>query len=829
MRFNKEEVGQCYDFLNHHDQTEIRLICPRKHQPPKSVFVETKEEFIKACEKYNEEYNIYAGINERCLNGTEGKEVLSVKTIVLDIDAVREKGFEKEPATEEELLECEKDTDEIIASMVSAGANTPTKIYSGNGYQIWIAIPEIELDEKNRKKIETKLQLFQDVIKKRYENHGGIDKIGDLPRIIKVWGTWNIKGNDNGTRKHRLCRVEIGGTRNPDEKLWEQVEALKEEDYESIDIVKTDELEKEFLPYPIKFIMYKYEHKTPDNWMRIIETIATFLRGVGLETEKAISYLIEWSRRQPYREIGEEREIISIVTRIYKNKINCPNFDKLVNKEVGYPFFGLKEVFNGVSLGDDWIKYKNPVKYYKVKRERSSMTTIDKLRSDVKSWLLAKNQEEASELVVKYILEKNYIYTTRDDVKSEMWIYKNGIYTPNGKTYIKELCRKILEENFTVKFVNEVLNKIEPDTYIDQDKFFNCESSDEIAVENGILNIFTRELTTFSPEKIFFNKIPIFYNPDETCENIDMFFKDILKEKEDSKVMYELIGYSLMKDYRFEKAFMFVGNGRNGKGKTLLLMKKFLGGENCVGIPLSQLIPSSTSVCELHGRLLNLAGDLSNTDLKNTGMFKQLTGRDLITAKRKYLKDLFFTNYAKLVFACNDLPRVYDLSVGFWSRWVVLEFPYTFVKKEAYELLDDDEKKVHKIMDEDIITKISKPEEMSGLLNKALDGLDRLLKNKDFAYTKGTKDVKDMWIRKSDSFTAFCYDCVTEDYSASVTKKDLRKRFHKYCKEHKIKGAGDRAMKVVLEDNFGVIEGRKEIMGKYEYVWEGIKFKMEKC
>ena len=92
---------------------------------------------------------------------------------------------------------------------------------------------------------------------------------------------------------------------------------------------------------------------------------------------------------------------------------------------------------------------------------------------------------------------------------------------------------------------------------------------------------------------------------------------------------------------------MFVCNGRNGMGKCISLLKTFLGAENCCSVPLNQLRSDSTGVCELFGKLANLAGDLNNTALKETGLFKEVTGRDMVGAKRKYLRDLFFVNYSK--------------------------------------------------------------------------------------------------------------------------------------------------------------------------------------
>ena len=447
------------------------------------------------------------------------------------------------------------------------------------------------------------------------------------------------------------------------------------------------------------------------------------------------------------------------------------------------------------------------------------------LKMEIVSLLAQKKRREATEKIVEYVENHKYIYTTMEDLKSEMWIYNNGIYNPNGKSSIDEICRKILGEHYTVHLTNEVTSKISADTYISSDEFFKNNYIEEVPVTNGILNIKTKKLFPFDPKKIFFNKIPVTYNPNAICPNIDKHFQDVLKNKNDAKIMFEIFGFFLYKDYFIEKAIMFVGDGRNGKGKTIELMKRFLGIDNCCSVPLNVLSDGGFRVWDLFGKMANLAGDLSSNALKDTAILKQTTGRDLIGADRKNKITVNFVNYAKHIFACNDLPRVYDFSRGFWERWILFEFPYTFTKKKYYDNLNDEEKKTNKVMDVFIIEKLTTKEELSGLLNKAIEGLHTLLKQKDFSYSVGVDEIKKFWVRKSDSFTAFAMDHLGERYDGSIPKPKIRKAFLKYCKQHKIRGASDKNIKVVLEEMFGATD-RQDYETKMR-IWDGIKFKKD--
>jgi len=478
----------------------------------------------------------------------------------------------------------------------------------------------------------------------------------------------------------------------------------------------------------------------------------------------------------------------------------------------------LKEEFKFVK---DNIKKETEINKYKQIESKN-----DSVRFMFLNLRELKHYNEAIELLVEDIKKNNYIYTTKNDAKNEMWFYKKGIYVPNGRSEIKEILRNILFDNYNQHYYTQVINRIEADTFIESELFFNNNNPFEIPILNGILDLKTKNISQFNPRKIFFNKLNVEYNPEMDCPKIDKFLSEVLTDDDDRKIFYELGGFCLLKEYKFEKAFMFLGDGRNGKDKTLELLKRMIGIENCCSVPLSSMFADSFIISEFFGKMVNLSGEINNKDLKDTSMFKALTGRSLVSAQRKFLNPISFVNYAKFVFACNELPMIYDNSRGFWDRWILLEFPYTFVTEEEYIEKKDINSNL-KIKDDDIINKITTPEEMSGLLNKFLTGLDRLNKNKKFSNTKGTDEIKNLWIGKSNSVMAFCLNNVEEHYIDFITKQQFRERYEQYCIKNKLKVENNKRIKKTIEELYGHREGTKSIDFKQEYIWAGLKFKGE--
>lgn len=489
----------------------------------------------------------------------------------------------------------------------------------------------------------------------------------------------------------------------------------------------------------------------------------------------------------------------------------------------------LKAELESQLVGKD-LFFNTPDVLERLKIPKEDKKFDKEIAQSVVDFLLKKDRHNATEKLVIKILKDEKIYTTRDDEKSEMWIYKDGIYIPQAKTFIKEHCRMYFGVAYTNTIANEVISKIESETFIEQKDFFIIQDAYELPVLNGVINLKTKKLRSFDKNKDrFFAKIPVIYDVKSDCKEIKKFFRDILKNEEDIQLMQELFGFCLVKDYFIEKAIMFTGSGRNGKGKTIELIKRFLGVDNCVNISLQTLEQDQYAKGELFNKMANLGADISKHGLKTTSEFKTLTGHDLVSSNRKFLNRLSFVNYAKMIFSANEIPLTYDLTPAFFNRWIILEFLNTYLSKEEYESIQNsniskEEKLRFRLKDSSLINKISTPDELSGLLNWALIGLERLLKNSDFSYSKSTEEVKKIWLRKSSSINAFCMDCVEECFEGEVSKEEFRQAYAKYCRQHKLIASSDQIIKKVLTENFGAGEEqiRDDSTKERVRVWTGI-------
>jgi len=414
--------------------------------------------------------------------------------------------------------------------------------------------------------------------------------------------------------------------------------------------------------------------------------------------------------------------------------------------------------------------------------------------------------------IAEWLLE-NYNFLTMTDT-SEIYVYDEGVYIPEGEKLIIESIRKALGEQCSTYDRNETKAIIQDATLTDRN-IFNHNPEHKICVENGVLNLDTMEFSEHGPNEYFETKIPVKYEPLAECPSIDKFHSEIVDET-DVQTLEELIAYCLYPEYPIHKAVMLIGFGGNGKSTWFNMVKTFLGKENCSGLSLQQLGNSRFATSSLLGKYANIHADIPDSSLKNTGTFKMLCGQDLIGAEIKFGKHFTFENHTKLLFSANKIPETSDDTDAFFRRWLIIVFPNKFT----------DEKNAEHKADHNIIRKLTTPMELSGLLNKSLKRLSQLLGNAKFHGDKTTAEWRVDYIRKSDPITAFYMDCLEEinDPDIHVTKTALYQAFVKYCKTNKLPIVDNSVFSKKIKANFELAqESRPQIGGKRVNVWKCLR------
>lgn len=332
--------------------------------------------------------------------------------------------------------------------------------------------------------------------------------------------------------------------------------------------------------------------------------------------------------------------------------------------------------------------------------------------------------------LAKLILNEhgNFLLVTDKSTKNkDIYYYKNGYYQNIGERIVRRLVSYYIGKKTTKTIKTEVLDAINDMETIERSELEP--SKYLINVNNGVLDIRTMELQPHSPSYTFLNKIPIDYIPNAKCDKIKQFFKEVLTQQ-GYLPMQELFGYCLYREYPIHSVFIFRGTGRNGKGVTLSLLQLLLGFENISARKFHEIVHDQHARADLYCKYATLAGEMRYGDIKDNAAIKELSGEDVITARRLYKESFEFTNYAKLIFATNNLPPSVDMNIGWLERIVFFEFPHTFLtgeKKTNPQLIDELRK------------------EKEGLLIWAIEGLKRLLKQGCFSNQEIPDKKGELW------------------------------------------------------------------------------------
>ena len=364
-------------------------------------------------------------------------------------------------------------------------------------------------------------------------------------------------------------------------------------------------------------------------------------------------------------------------------------------------------------------------------------------------------------------------------INNQLHLYRDGIYISGAAEIEGEMIKLIPDLNKAKRA--EVL------AYLGILIRENTQPEDAnfIAFKNGLYSLADDELIPFTPEHIAVNRIDHNFNPAAYSEIADTMLNNVAcDDAEIRALLEETIGYCFYRRNELGKAFILIGDKRNGKSTYISLIEKLLGDRNTSSLDLGEL-GDRFKTAELFGKLTNLGDDIGDEFIANPAIFKKLVTGDRVSVERKGKDPFEFNNYAKFLFSANNIPRIKDKTGAVQRRLIIIPFNATFS-----EYLPDGSKnpKFNPYIKYQLMTDAT----MEYLIQLGVKGLKRVLVNHSFTIPAKVKAQLEEYEENNNPVLGFFKECDDEAFQIEYAPtKDVYKRYQEYCLENSLTPMGN--------------------------------------
>lgn len=343
-----------------------------------------------------------------------------------------------------------------------------------------------------------------------------------------------------------------------------------------------------------------------------------------------------------------------------------------------------------------------------------------------------------------------------------IYLFNGACWTPIDRErfeyFLGSVALKMGVEKFKGKihtFKSELYKQFMADAFIQTPN--RIKDKVLINLQNGTFEITPtyKYLRNFDQKDFLTHQLSFAYEAAAKAPKFQKYLDHVLPDRDKQKVLAEYIGYIFINPsyLKFEKVLLLFGTGANGKSVFFEIIYALLGSENICNFSLQNLTDTNGYYrAQLRGKLLNYVSELTTNF--DTSLFKQLVSGEPIETRLPYKEPVVITDYAKLMFNCNELPRQIELTNAFFRRFLIVHFDVTIPEDQQ---------------DKELSKKII-ADELSGVFNWILDGLDRLLLQKNFSKCAAIDNARSDYEKQSDSLQLFIS---TNGFKASIKETVL--------------------------------------------------------
>lgn len=355
---------------------------------------------------------------------------------------------------------------------------------------------------------------------------------------------------------------------------------------------------------------------------------------------------------------------------------------------------------------------------------------------------------------------EHYIYGVDPEKEGgQLYVYRDGVYRPAGQ--VTREAHELLGEATRSTRIQEAVKALEHEV-ARPNRDFNPDP-EIINVRNGLLNPFTGELTSHTPDYLSTIQLPVEWNPEARSDVLDGFLESVCGGWEE--IVCELTGYLLIPMNVVKKLFVLYGPTHTGKTTYLNLLTALVGSRQCVSISPLQ-ISDRFMPAELEDRLVNIFDDSPAGRIEDPSALKIITGgaRE-ITVERKYQDPYRVRNLCRMVFSANKLPASADKNEAWYTRMCIIPFEHQISPEDQDPSMRETFGKDRQIR--------------QAMLVKAVEGLRRL-KDRNWVL-EGSAEHLEEYKRFNDPVRSFIDECCEVGDDLQVRRTTLKTAYRSYC------------------------------------------------
>ncbi len=355
-----------------------------------------------------------------------------------------------------------------------------------------------------------------------------------------------------------------------------------------------------------------------------------------------------------------------------------------------------------------------------------------------------------------------------ESMKSEERYYEN-YDAENGTEILKEF-RKHMKKSRN-KNTKNALEK-EAQHYVPITPNSLDHNRRKLNTPTGIIDLENFEVTPNDPLEYFTKSTAVGIKEGAKCPLWIEFLNDIFDgDKDLISYIQKAVGYSLSGLTDEQCAFFCYGTGNNGKSTFLDIIRCILGDYASNIQPETLMVRNTNSsansdIARLKGARFVTSVEPNEGLRLNEGLLKQLTGDDMVTARKLYAEEFEFKPEFKLWMATNHKPVIRGTDTGIWRRIHLIPFTVNIPAEKVDRKLKD------KLM-----------QELDGIFLWCLEGLKRYNAeglSKPSAVIKAVEQYRG----EMDTISKFLDECTVSAPCRCVKARDLYNVYSRWCEEN---------------------------------------------